>query len=313
MDSLADKIISAAKPARTFSLDVRNISSLNAQDVADLRQLLVEDLTVLGFSLTRKLPADAQLQLTLSESADNYVWVTEIHRGDTRGVAIVSAARDVMKISSVEGTSLTLQQTLVWGQDSRILDFGLVADAVKEGASILVVLEPDKIEFYENRIVAWQLDRTITIPRDRPLQRDVQGRIDLRAGKAQLPYANCTGDFQRPDTVICTKASRDQNIPPLTQPVVLQGRSVDSYAVLESACGISSLVLVSGQGDWTETDFVQAFGLKNQTDVMSEKVQFPGPILALWASDDGKSARVVSRNLQTGAYEASIVSVSCND
>ena len=46
---------------------------------------------------------------------------------------------------------------------------------------------------------------------------------------------------------------------------------------------------------------------------MGEPIEFPGPTLAVWTTDDGKSARVISRNLESGLYEASIVSVACGN
>jgi hypothetical protein len=73
-------------------------------------------------------------------------------------------------------------------------------------------------------------------------------------------------------------------------------------------------VLVTGTGDWTQRDQIQAYDLKNhQALANGPPLEFPGPVLALWPSEDGKTVRVISRNLQTGAYEASIVSVSCGD
>jgi hypothetical protein len=313
LDSLADKIGTTAKPAKTFSLDVRNISSLNADDVSSLRRTLVENLTGLGLTLTQRMPADAQLQLTLSESAEDYVWVAEIRRGDAREVVMVSAARDIVKNPTSAARSITLQRKAIWEQDGKILDFGSVSDAVANGGSILAILEPDKLSFYEYRSGEWQLTRAVAIARARPVQRDVRGRIDLPAGKAELADAECSGNFQHPETVTCGSAAAAHDAAFITKPIFMQGRTVDSYAALAPACGIGPLTLVSGPGDWTEPDFIQAFGLKNQADAVSEKIQFPGPILALWASEDGKSARVVSRNLQTGAYEASIISVSCGD
>jgi hypothetical protein len=292
---------------------VRNISSLNAEDVGSLRRTLVENLTGLGLTLTQRMPADAQLQVTLSESAEDYVWVTEIRRGGAREVVMVSAAREIVKNPSSAGHSVTLQRKSIWEQAGKILDFGLVSDAVAAGSSILVILEPDKLSFYEYRTGKWQLTRAVAIARARPVQRDVSGRIDMPAGKAELPEAECLGNFQHAETVTCSSAETTQDTALIAKPIVMQGRTVDSYVALSPACGIGPLTLVTGPGDWTEADFIQASGLKNQADTVSEKIQFPGPILALWGSEDGKSARVVSRNLQTGAYEASIVAVSCGD
>jgi len=128
-----------------------------------------------------------------------------------------------------------------------------------------------------------------------------------------LVDAECSGNFQHPETVTCGSAAAAYDAAFMAKPISVQGHTVDSYVSLAAACGIGPLTVVSGPGDWTEPDFIQAFGLKNQAGAVSEKILVPGPILALWASEDGKSARVVSRNLQTGAYEASIVSVSCGD
>jgi hypothetical protein len=312
LDSLADKIAAAAKPARTFSLNVKNISLLSGAEVASLREELVADLATRKLQTTEKPPSDAQLQISFSESVEDYVWVAEIRRGDTHEVVMVFAARDVVKNPNAE-PSLTLQRKSIWEQAGKILDFGLVPEVAIDGGSILVILEPDKLSFYEYRSGEWQLTRAIAIAATRAPQRDVLGRIALQAGKAQLSNAQCAGDFHHPEGVVCTSLAASQDVVPRTQPFVMHGRNIEDYAALAPACGVVPLTLITGAGDWTEPDFIQAFGLRNQTDVISEKVQFPGPILALWASEDGKSARAVSRNLQTGAYEASIVSVSCGD
>jgi hypothetical protein len=44
----------------------------------------------------------------------------------------------------------------------------------------------------------------------------------------------------------------------------------------------------------------------------SEPLEFSGPILALWPLLDARTVRVVSKNLQTGMYEASVVTASCS-
>ncbi len=83
---------------------------------------------------------------------------------------------------------------------------------------------------------------------------------------------------------------------------------------LNPACGHSWQVLVSGAGDWTEPDRVQLYQIgDNQASAVGEPLQFPGPILSLWPSADFQSARVVFHNLQTGMYEASILSIGCGN
>jgi hypothetical protein len=83
---------------------------------------------------------------------------------------------------------------------------------------------------------------------------------------------------------------------------------------LNSACGPAWQVLVTGSGDWTDPDRIQLYQIADQqATAVGEPLQFPGPILSLWPSPDNQSARVVFRDLQTGMYEASLVSVSCSN
>jgi hypothetical protein len=88
----------------------------------------------------------------------------------------------------------------------------------------------------------------------------------------------------------------------------------DDIASVTTSCDSAWHVLVTGTGDWTQPDQIQVYDIKNHQAIANgAPLQFPGPILALWPAEDGKTARVVSRNLKTGMYEASIVSVSCGD
>lgn len=60
--------------------------------------------------------------------------------------------------------------------------------------------------------------------------------------------------------------------------------------------------LATGSGDYTQPDWVQAFSLKPPGLAISNKLDFPGPVLAL-RGGSGLS-RAIVRNLKTGNYEA---------
>ena len=86
----------------------------------------------------------------------------------------------------------------------------------------------------------------------------------------------------------------------------------DNVVSVSADCDPSWLVLVSGTGDWTVRDTLRIYRVADhQAATVGQPLEFSGPILASRLAEDGKSARVASRNLQTGMYEASIVSVSC--
>ena len=91
----------------------------------------------------------------------------------------------------------------------------------------------------------------------------------------------------------------------------------DDIASIKPLCGADWQILVTGRGDWTELDHIQVYAISFGDNSATAKpegqpLEFPGPIFAIWQADDEKSARVISKNLQTGMYEASIVTVICS-
>jgi hypothetical protein len=88
----------------------------------------------------------------------------------------------------------------------------------------------------------------------------------------------------------------------------------DDIAAITTGCDSSPHLLVTGAGDWAQPDRIELFEVDAGTaSAVGQPLEFSGPILALWSSGDARSARVVSRSLLTGRYEASTVSVSCGD
>jgi hypothetical protein len=83
-------------------------------------------------------------------------------------------------------------------------------------------------------------------------------------------------------------------------------------AAVKSSCGTGMQLLVTTNGDDTQTDSLRAFEIPDREPIqVSAPQEFPGPITALW-SHDATSAIAVARNLRTGQYEAYTVSITCN-
>ena len=92
------------------------------------------------------------------------------------------------------------------------------------------------------------------------------------------------------------------------------GRWGDDVVSLPAACGANWEVLTTGSGDWTQADQLQIHEITGQSAPLSgQPLEFPGPILALWPGKNGEPARAISRDLQTGMYEAATVSVTCGN
>jgi hypothetical protein len=80
-----------------------------------------------------------------------------------------------------------------------------------------------------------------------------------------------------------------------------------------SECGSRTLLLATGTGDDTATDFVQAFELTDSTPrPVGDPVSFPGPVTALWAASERGAALAVSRDLKSGRYAAFRLATPCN-
>jgi hypothetical protein len=85
-------------------------------------------------------------------------------------------------------------------------------------------------------------------------------------------------------------------------------------AALQSGCGSGWQILSTRAGDLTQVDAIQAYSLRDRAAVeVSAPVELPGPVTALWQSEDGRTVRAVARDLKSGTYEAFTLSISCGD
>lgn len=83
-------------------------------------------------------------------------------------------------------------------------------------------------------------------------------------------------------------------------------------AGMATNCGHGWQLLVTGAGDWTVPDTIQAFEFPDRQPVaVSSAVNFSGPVTALWSAGDSSAAIAVARNLKTGMYEAYSLTLSC--
>jgi len=309
VDSLGSKIAFDLKPRAAISLMVKNLSSLDSAAVAGIRAALEINLQHRGFAMSRPAAPGEAIDVTLSENLQDYVWAAVIRRGDEEQVAIVSVAAPAATSEPV----ISLQRQIIWQQPGKILDFAAVAGDANGGLA-LVILEPERLAFYKSVAGQLQLDRAVAIAHEKPWPRDVRGKIDLEAQSATLPGVQCSGRFDHPETIRCSETAQDKaGLAQLTGATVqISGQDVEAVT-LGSVCGVNSLLLASGTGDRTQSDSIRAYtSADRQLAALGKPLDNAGPVLVLWPSSDRQSARVISRNLLTGMYEASIVSVSCN-
>jgi hypothetical protein len=82
-------------------------------------------------------------------------------------------------------------------------------------------------------------------------------------------------------------------------------------ASVHSGCGSGWQVLATENGD-SRSDTVRAFEFPDRDPIaVSQPADFGGPITVLWAESSGNGAIAVSRNSETGRYEAFRLTITC--
>lgn len=380
---LAEKIVAVADATQPATLEVKNISTLNAADVSAIGQELQAELGK-HVRLVSGSEAKAQIVVTLSEGASGYVWVAQVRGGSGEHVAMVSIPKEAGGGAARRGqAAMTLQRKLVWSQPQQFLDFTLTG-ATAPGTPGMIVLEPSRIVFYNGQNGQWVAGKAISLHAAAPLPRDARGMIWETANEIDMliPGESCSGTMANLPDLACAafpSTNPGMNWPLVTGGAIRQDAQFESdrdffhgfgaanetdgskrerfytaaakdrgagldwvlaemdgkarlyegssrassatfsgwgdeIATIGTGCSDSWDVLTTGTGDWTQGDHIQIYEIRDsQANAAGQPLEFPGPILALWSASDLKTARVVSLNLQTGMYEASIITVTCGE
>jgi hypothetical protein len=372
--SLAEKIAAALGNAHAFSLDVKDVSSTAPVDLAGIRQTLDDDIAQRGVR-SAPPPADAEVQVTISQNLGGFVLVAEIRRGDAEQVAVVPVA-NTAELPPQPSPQPGIQRKIVWQQAIPILDFAQVDGDSRR--AIWYFLEPDRLVAYEFDDGAQVLRAAQPISR-RYTSRDLRGRLEVADAlhvSAFVAGVRCDGSWNPSFSVECREnagqqwpigtvtwtanpsrnffagsvtfsnslqakfpaffssaspspettglSSSRRLVAGLDGQVQLFAGSAEPVSTFDgwgsdimsvaSGCGSAWQVLATGAGDWTQKDQIQLYEIRDRKAIaIGQPMELPGPILALWPVGDGKSARVISRSLESGSYEASIVSISCGN
>ena len=201
-EQLARKIAAATGPG-AVALDVVNRSSVSRPDVEEIRRGLVSELAALGVRFVNADQAAAAVKITFSENLQNYVWVAEIHQGNNEGsVVMVASPRSGLAAVEQSTATLMIHKTLLWTDENRILDVGLV----NSNPQHMIVLEPENVVFFKFQDGRWQQEQSLPLSHSRPWPRDLRGRLVLRKDHlfdAYLPGIFCRSSTTAPLALSC--------------------------------------------------------------------------------------------------------------
>ena len=324
---LAEEIANAAHGPGAISIEMKNISSLSSTDASAIGRALQDRLATLHFKVVPSSQTGAlQVEFTLSESANAYVWAAQT-RGASTGIVNPVAIVSVTKSSEASDVNtkrhVALDKRLVWEQPGRFLDVA-VLDYPVYFFSYRVVLEPTRIVSYKSSDAHWdQMPDTVRTLESTKWLRTVYGRIETNTNdvwvwdgdpkKSNSPSIHCSGQLEFLKQVQCAPWNRSTL--PLVATWELSGHEDSASAELWQRCGPGSILLSTGNGDWTQPDSVQAYLVTEPARSVapsSDPMLMDGPVISLIREDRGNTARAIVRNLITGNYEAYIVTATCS-
>ena len=185
--ALSEQISGILGPGQA-RLTLRNLSTLSTDTVPLIRKLLEQDLKSHGITLAGDEGANS-IRVTLSENADERLWIAEIIEGSTTQVAIVDAGPTPQQRAS-SGTGLMLRIQTILTSRQPVL-------AALETSNGWIVLEPDQLIYYVRAADGFHALGHFDIGQVRSLPRDPHGLLRVDTSQTQfsawLAGAECTG------------------------------------------------------------------------------------------------------------------------
>jgi len=305
---LARKIDAVLTVRGELSCDIRNVSGLELDDVERIEQILKTELQGRCVRTQADGSEAANLTVTLSENVASLVWTGEIHQAGAYREILQAVPRSIVPPTAINSLPIVLARERFWEGTERILDAAFAASPT--GDRLLILLLPDAVLI-------------------RNISKDSESRIDVPLAISTSELRESEGSLLQQDgNFIDVEHERHYCTVSLSTLTVVKcwdyqgevlgfggarlkgGQSVHVSTNCTVGKGIPSVV--TGMGDDTQPDFVQVIVSRDlDSAIASNRIDFPGPVLAIHEGIGSGSATVIVRNLRTGNYEAYRLSISC--
>jgi hypothetical protein len=198
------KIAASGSVRGEGSLEVQNLSSLDAPTAAEIRGSLLGQLNARGFRLIPDIAdkgrpasppaAPIHIAVTLSENLAGLIWIAEVRTSSGDKIAMLPVTPPPgVSANEVHPVAL-LERTVFWRQAEPMLDFAMIP-AAADVAALLIVLSPERVTFYRSEQGVWHITASAAIEHAQPWPRDLRGRMELDSGRLSvyLPGIFCSG------------------------------------------------------------------------------------------------------------------------
>jgi hypothetical protein len=294
--TLAAKVASHLEANETVRITAHNLSSVPASTASRLQATFEQ-------ALRKRVrnPVAVGLTVTLSENVKGFLLVAQIRKGDSETVEM---AEFTAGSPPSPAALVPVSRLLLWEQSAPILD-------LLPAGGRMYVLEPEALVQYERQSDHWQpVESSYLVA---PPQRDPRGRIEMMGEMIAvfLPGATCRGTGE-PMKLTCEPTATDfmlNGAPVHFTPGrnMIEGQSMAAPPETGDAVAVCGGKLLASGADGPDVpDIVRLF---DGPAIISEPVEFSGPVTALWPLSRG--ALAVSRNLKTMQYEAYVLTPDC--
>ncbi len=172
LTSFAKKIAAVSGPA-TATLDMRNLSSLPAEQASSLRRTLESQLRAAGVQLRPEHEASVGIRVTLSTNRRGWLWIAEIQQGAEIRVTMLEVSEERAAATGAGTKAMTLQSSLLFSTSDILLD----VQPLGTPQPTLAALTTRSALLYEQQGGRWKLLRELPLPLQVSLPRDPRGRI----------------------------------------------------------------------------------------------------------------------------------------
>ena len=172
LTSFAKKIAAVSGPA-TATLDMRNLSSLPAEQATSMRRTLESQLRAAGVQLRSEHEASVGIRVTLSTNRRGWLWIAEIQQGTEIRVTMLEVSEPRAAATGAGTQAMTLQSSLLFSTSDILLD----VQPLGTPQPTLAALTTRSALLYEQQGGRWKLLRELPLPLQVSLPRDPRGRI----------------------------------------------------------------------------------------------------------------------------------------
>ena len=339
------------------SVAQQNLSALNGAEFSHLNEVFQEELLGRGVKISQNQGA-VKVVFTVAGTIGGYMGVVQIERGDNSTTESEPLGRGADSVSSDAPSAITLHREFLFAQESPLVDVAFSVDrksayALGPEEIHLYALKGEQWESagFEHLPAQLRLSRDLRgflflgadtnsaylpgqLCRSSPAEhKDWTCEIYRELMPVRfVPPGSVTGKkapwhsaarFEADGAVQVVLTGQDGLARLYTdgsEPVATVPDWGSEISSVKSGCATGWQILATGKNDWAAADTIQAFEIKDHAPrVVSQAVEFNGPVIALHNPSSSNSAETVDardavavvHNLQTGRYEAYRLTVIC--